>query len=51
VSLERKLSELEAEASSTLLFVRIEFVLKRNATFPSGFSRGRKVHFGPNWPI
>jgi hypothetical protein len=51
VCLERKTSELEAEASSTLLFVSIEFVLKRNAVFPSGFLRGRNAHFGPNWPI
>jgi hypothetical protein len=47
VPLERKASELEAGASSTLLPVRIQLVFEGNAARPSGFSRGRNDHFGP----
>jgi hypothetical protein len=48
ISLERKPSVLEAGASSTWLTVRIELVFERNVFCPSGFSRGRYAHFGPN---
>jgi hypothetical protein len=51
VSLERKPSKLEGGASSTLLPVRIVWLLERNAFCESEFSRGRIPHFVQNRPM